>query len=486
MKSWWKIIGGPILVLILLNSVFVALYSLSDFIPRNRVISEIHENFKSGVLKDPAWSIGRASTGWGIDFSTECIALGNNLQHPKGISGVVAPFYDYYPIKSPNSPGLDPCSGLKDISNGGVISTSNNTAGNYYRNWWGISIFGQIAVAFIGLATFKLLLLILNILFFIKYLYDLIGGELSRRNVKFITLLGAPYLFFSDFFEVNNSYPHSVANLMMLLTGLSLSRVLGGNGFNYQKLMYFAIGAGSIYNFMFWILPQNALEIGLISIAICGIRLSWENKKIVSSSLIYVFSWAIGFISTTLIKWLISLALIGPKVYGSILGPLSIRISQGNAGLNQPLQDYLGGLGSRPLWLNSILINYAAALARVIDPRLAIVTITLLVFAILIISYLKIVLHLLFSNRNFLSASVFIEEKRYLPFMLLGFPLIYYALTPNHSFNHATMTFRTIPLSVGGFLASSYLILGKIELKQSFSNFIRHLVGRLYWKKGNV
>jgi hypothetical protein len=44
---------------------------------------------------------------------------------------------------------------------------------------------------------------------------------------------------------------------------------------------------------------------------------------------------------------------------------------------------------------------------------------------------------------------------------VLFIPFFYYALTPNHSFNHAVLSYRAIPISLGFIL--SFIYLGKVK-----------------------
>jgi hypothetical protein len=62
-------------VLLICNSLFILIYMLSSSIPTETIVTKLRSAHETGVLKTPENSIGRSTTGLGIDFGTECVAL---------------------------------------------------------------------------------------------------------------------------------------------------------------------------------------------------------------------------------------------------------------------------------------------------------------------------------------------------------------------------------------------------------------------------
>jgi hypothetical protein len=439
----------PLLLLIAANFCFSLLYLSGNFIDKPRLINQLRNAEISGVLTTPPWSIGRATTGWGIDYGTECIALGMNLSDDQyNHEGIRTRFYDSYLQKGTNSPGLDPCGGLSDVLNN---TKDRYPPGTYLRNWWGISIFSQFMVIFFGLAQFKLIIGVLNLIA-IALIFRNFSQRIKTKNpFKTIFLLLFPFMALSDFIEIHNSFPHSIATLLMFCTVIGIERLTRKKNLGLTSIAFFAIISGAIYNFSFWILPQNVLIMGVGALLLLGYSETIPFISILKQISVFGIYWIIGFIGSTIIKWIISLFLFGNEVTSGIRSALSLRLSQGNIGLNTPLQNYLGGLGGRPLWFNSILINYAAFFQKLVDPRYS-----GLILVVAIIVFFNLALGLLFISKirkivrsgNSYDLGIFAINAA----VLLS-PALYYAITANHSFNHATMTFRSIPISIGIFLA---------------------------------
>lgn len=448
-RKMLQVLAFPLLLLIAANFCFSLLYLTGIFIDKPRLINQLKKAEISGVFTTPPWSIGRATTGWGIDYGTECIALGMNLSdEPHKYEGIRARFYDSYSQKGTDSPGLDPCGGLSDILND---TKEQYPSGTYLRNWWGISIFSQFMVIFFGLAQFKLIISVLNLIA-IALIFRNFSQRIQTKNPhKTIFLFLFPFLALSDFIEIHNSFPHAIATLLMFCTVIGIEKLTNKRNLGLISIAYFAIVSGAIYNFSFWILPQNVLIMGAGALLLLGYSEAIRFHLILKQISVFGIYWIMGFIGSTVIKWIISFFLFGDEVTSSIRSSLSLRLSQGNSGLNTPLQNYLGGLGERPLWFNSILINYAAFFQKLVDPRYSslILVVTIIVFFNLALGLLFIAkIRKIVRSGNIYDLGIFAITAA----VLLS-PALYYAITANHSFNHATMTFRSIPIAIGIFLA---------------------------------
>jgi hypothetical protein len=117
---------------------------LASLIPTETVVNQLKSAHETGVLKTPENSISRSTTGLGIDFGTECVALGLNLkQSPDqiGKNKVLSRFYESYLPSTADRNQFDPCAGILEM-----IKTENDkelsqNLESYARNWWGVSIF---------------------------------------------------------------------------------------------------------------------------------------------------------------------------------------------------------------------------------------------------------------------------------------------------------------------------------------------------------
>jgi predicted ferric reductase len=168
--------------------------------------------------------------------------------------------------------------------------------------------------------------------------------------------------------------------------------------------------------------------------------------------------YSFGFLITTLIKWLISIVVFGNEIWITIKDALGLRLSSGSSGLNGPLSDYSSTFSGLPLSLRAIALNFMVFASKFIDPRNASVIGILLSFTLIIIFIIVFIVRIGFHS-NF----TYLEYLAATPILLI--PFFYYAVTPNHSFNHAVLSYRAIPISLGFILSLIYL--GKI--KNNFS-----------------
>jgi hypothetical protein len=174
-----------------------------------------------------------------------------------------------------------------------------------------------------------------------------------------------------------------------------------------------------------------------------------ENLKIIYQKIsLFLLGFGLGFLLTTLVKWLISVFIYGDEVWNSIKVALDTRL--GSSGLNGPLSEYSANFEMLPVPLRAIVLNLMVAASKVIDPRNASFG------GVVIIGVVLLVLLFLYLNGiNF--GKHFIGNEFYSAIPVFLIPYLYYMLTPNHSFNHAVLSYRAIPLSIGFLLALGYL-----------------------------
>jgi hypothetical protein len=204
---------------------------------------------------------------------------------------------------------------------------------------------------------------------------------------------------------------------------------------------------GSVYNFIFWFNFHLILTFIPILIFISLFRVEQINtiyKKIA----IFIIGFCSGFVFSTAIKWLISGVLFGTEIWESIKLALNTRL--GTSGLNGPLADYSSSFSGFPVSFRAIVINVMVAMSKIVDPRNASFAGTIIIFAILLIATV-----------GFLTKVVFLRELKFREFLaalpIFLIPYFYFILTPNHSFNHAVLSYRAVPLSIGFLIGLVYL-----------------------------
>ena len=428
------------------NIVFVAIYSFSALIPKDSVIESLQKAQNFGVLKTPINSIQRSSTGLGIDYGTECAAIAIGLKSLPEENKFVEPFYDGYLVSGANIGVFDPCSGLVEILDNNNSGSEISQLNSYARNWWGMSIIVHIGILFFGLATVKTYLYISTMLLLGVFYYSFSN---YFRDWKIGLYLLFPFILFGDFQELHNSFPYSLFTIQLFLFAWIVLKLVVSSKYSPINFFVISIVFGSIYNFIFWY--NFHLILTLIPIVIYLLKFKVESiGEIYKKIFLFLSGFSFGFIVTTLFKWIIGVVLFGNEIWISIKHALGLRLSSGNSGLNQPLSDYSSAFSDWPLSIRAIVLNCMVFASKFIDPRYAsyfglILAITMIIFGILRFSK-QFHLRLRFSK---------LEIFAFLP--ILSIPFFYYALTPNHSFNHAALSYRALPISLGCVLSFMYL-----------------------------
>lgn len=441
-------------VFFICNTLFVGIYIASSFIPSETVIRQLNSAQNTGVLKTPEYSIGRSTTGLGMDFGTECIALGIGLKsNPKHdqVNQLWSRFDESYLAGDVEKNNWDPCAGLIEIISPGGQKQEIQNLSSYSRNWWGMSIVIQVGVALFGLATFKSYLYItMSILGFVLY------RKFSQlmNNYTIGLLLFGPFILTADFQDLYNVAPYSLFTIQMFLFGIIILGILKNESNQRLRIFQYSILFGCIYNFMFWL--NFHLILTLIPALIYLVSLSKHSyKKIMSTIYVFLFGFISAFALTTLLKWIIGLMIYGGGVADQVIKALSLRLSPSKGGLNGPLLDYSSSVDFLPIPLRAIFINLMVYASKFIDPRnanfwgLGIFIAALLLLAILFM-------------KKFRFSAILTFRKIAPAIPIIGIPFLYYGFTSNHSFNHAALTYRAISITLG-FILSLFYFYNKLE-----------------------
>jgi len=444
------------LVIFMCNLIFTTIYASSTLIPKSKVINSLQKSQSNQTLKTPLGAVERSTTGLGIDYGTECaaisIGLKNSPNYPE-VNKYLQRFYDGYLESGANKGVFDPCSGLVELidSNKSVAQDSNLIS--YARNWWGMSIVVQLGILLFGLATTKIYLYIIMLVSLCALYFQITK---YFQNWKIGMLILFPFILFGDFQELQNSFPFALFTIELFISGFLVMYYLNQNSLNSKKILNLSLVLGSIYNFIFWF--NFHLILTFIPILIFMALFRIEKISIIYKKItVFIIGFCSGFIVTTAIKWLISGALFGTEIWESIKVALNTRL--GTTGLNGPLSEYSSSFAGFPVSLRAIVINLMVAASKIIDPRNASLT-GILVILILV----SILISRFIYKINFASALKMKEFLAAVPVFMI--PYFYYVLTPNHSFNHAVLSYRAVPLSFGFLLGLFYLSTLQKEIKR--------------------
>lgn len=435
------------LVIVLCNLIFTAIYASSTLIPKSKVIDSLQKSQSNQTLKTPLGSVERSTTGLGIDYGTECVAISIGLKNNpryQDVNVYLQRFYDGYLGSGANKGVFDPCSGLVELIDSTKNLAQDPNLVSYSRNWWGMSIVIQLGILLFGLATTKIYLYILMMIS-LSALYYQITNYFKDWKIGILILF--PFILFGDFQELQNSFPFALFTIELFISGFLIMYYLNRDLLNFKKILNLSLILGSVYNFIFWFNFHLILTFIPILIFISLFRVEQINS-IYKKIAIFIIGFCSGFVFSTAIKWLISGVLFGTEIWESIKLALNTRL--GTSGLNGPLADYSSSFSGFPVSLRAIVINVMVAMSKIVDPRNASFAGTIIIFAILLIAAV-----------GFLTKVVFFRELKFKEFLtalpIFLIPYFYFILTPNHSFNHAVLSYRAVPLSIGFLIGLAYL-----------------------------
>jgi phosphatidylserine synthase len=172
---------------------------------------------------------------------------------------------------------------------------------------------------------------------------------------------------------------------------------------------------------------------------------------------IFLSGYIVGFVTTTIIKWTLSIYFFGAEVRETIGAALKVRLSAGTDGLNGPLLDYSSTFSGVPVPIRAIFLNAMVFASKIIDPRNASTLGIVVIFLLFLFIFFKFV--------NTYKPTKIIGKRNFLAFIpVFLIPYIYILSTANHSFNHAVLIYRAIPVSVGFLLSLIYIMHAQNEV----------------------
>jgi hypothetical protein len=110
---------------------------------------------------------------------------------------------------------------------------------------------------------------------------------------------------------------------------------------------------------------------------------------------------------------------------------------------------YTSGVDFLPVPFRAIVVNLMVYASKVIDPRsTSPITIGLILSILLTIG--------LYQLKNNMFSFNTAKQHLFPAFPIFLIPFFYYGVTANHSFNHAALTYRALPLTLGFILSLLY------------------------------
>ena len=426
------------LILSALLAVYCGIYMTRNLLPLEDMKQQVNLAAEKGFISSEV--TGRAPAGWGVDHATECLTFGLGLG--KGELG--EQLSDKF-ISSKTT--FNPCVGL--IQSSTDVTTETYTE-SYARYWHGHAVLSQWLIYFLGLPIFRNLLSVIALLFLILNFsaIEKIRNENNSLPKLYSFLLLGPFLILGDWADVYASIPHILANIGCMGITLIFSRSLDNS--KNQNLFYSGLILGSVYNFILFMLSPQSIPIMLLTWVLLPRIMSGRNIRTESVKFSVFFAGILfGYIATWIGKWILVAQLTDIDIFGNVIGQAVHRTSTNISSLSSGVSLNLDFISGAPVFVQSIFANITALGIHIADPRYS----SEYYFAILGLIFLLFIFQFF---RSFIQLSESQRKLNYLYFGALAFStfvlLTWYSILGQHSFDHATFTYRSLAILLGGYM----------------------------------
>jgi hypothetical protein len=360
----------------------------------------------------------------------------------------------------------NPCTGLMEWSAG---NENQYLFVPYARYWHGHSEILRWLTLFFGVAVTRALLATLLI-----GLYFLLGFQiykLLKSKIPFViqttltALLGAFY--FSGSIDLQNSMTHLLSEISLILIAIVSLKILLNEK---RNALVWGFSIGGVYVTTSYMINPQSIPVVIISWALIPILISNGIHRIQTFNLWKRFANLIvgvgaGYLSLWVTKWVLIDLLTSFPIWDDVRSQAAHRSSQSVSDLSAGVSTHLEFAANLPASLQAIVANLTALGIKIWDPRFGSITGPLLLSVVVLLGILLMNRRLnefgAINSEKIVNSSKQIAAANVLSLSIL---LTWYSFMAQHSFDHATYTYRSLAYFVSGLVFS---IMVSISLKKT-------------------
>jgi hypothetical protein len=436
----WKILA--VHVLVLLSILFF--YSIQNFFPEELYRSKLKAAYAYGLIDTNA--IERAPTGWGSDKATECLSLGMGLKKDLHLGDRLL---NYYPSSTTT---YNPCEGLVNWIQG---NTEQYEFQSYARYWHGHSEIIRWLVLIFGLPIARALLWLtmFTMLFALYFVLKNTLSTISRRSNVISFIIISVYAFFVGLSDLHSSMTHLLSEISILGIALVAYKILR-NG-SSTRIILSGYGLGGAYVCTSYMINPQSIPTAILVWATIPIMIKTKDAiNILKHSIRFISSLVIGYVLVWASKWVMISMLTPYDIWSEVKKQALHRSSHSADSLSEGVSRHFIGFEEYPAFLRAIIANVGALVSKIYDPRYS--TMFALGIYMLVLLLATILFVILWKQKSITQGTFQALEARFTLSLLLVWilsifqVLIWYTFLTQHSFDHATYTYRSlvIPLSV--------------------------------------
>lgn len=440
------------------------LYSSNSIFPKESYRAMLLNAFNSNLINTQV--VERAPTGWGADKATECLSLGIGLSE--------FDLRDSLLDKYPNAvESYNPCLG--------VIRWAQNSSEyefiSYARYWHTHSEILRWLILLIGIPGVRAILsimIIMSCLYLLLQVSRLSQGCVKPRLLVIFPALGIMY-FLSGLMDIHASMTHALSELSILFIVIISLKVLDQTHNLNPFLWGFAIG-GTYVVTSYMINPQSIpvaiLTWSLIPLLLFKTRTKNDIQVLWRRTLVLFTGIGFGYLILWISKWIAVDLLTDYPIWDDVISQAGHRSSQSISSLSSGVGENLRFVEGLPAALQSLVANVSALAIRLWDPRYSNAGGFIAVLAMVSVGLL-ILKHALLNTSSkentspeyFIHTQVMLVNTLYVLIVCLTLLAGWYVAMAQHSFDHATYTYKSLSYLVSG-LVLSLLSYWSIVLKK--------------------
>jgi hypothetical protein len=418
------------------------LYSSQFFFPANTYRESLQSAFQNDLIASNVTE--RTPTGWGSDKATECLSLGMGLKQIDNFNELLLNFY-------PGDPKTyNPCSGLRAWT---YETSTEYEFSSYARYWHGHAEMIRWLVLATGIPIARSILwIVMFILIFCLWLVVQASlRKCSKRPQVIATFTVGIYAYFSGLSDLHSSMTHLLSEISILFIALLSYKILGSKP--RGKIMIYGFTMGGAYVCTSYMINPQSIPVAILVWATIPIVLrTRELKKTILNSIVLISSLVVGFICLWVTKWLLIWATGSYDIWTDVRSQALHRSSHSVNSLSDGVGKHLESFRNLPAFLQAILANVAALLSKIYDPRyssdflLIFYLITAMSFAIFVTwKWRTTATHFDFTKFDHLANGVLL-----IWISSLSLVMFWYIFLTQHSFDHATYTYRSLAIGISG------------------------------------
>ncbi|MBO0728211.1 MAG: hypothetical protein J2P57_03060 [Acidimicrobiaceae bacterium] len=298
-----------------------------------------------------------------------------------------------------------------------------------FRYWNGYMVLERPLVAWFGLATARAVvaaLMIGSLVFFAATIGKAAGWVGGAALI-------VPLLFTTDFPDLPQSLNHAISMSALLVGAAGVAAIVMKKGPRPGWLAGAALLSGALYSFLDVLLnPPLALGLTVAAAALSAYQILPSDRRspqLALTSVLAGAAWVAGWAFTWMTKWLVSAVLFGPSFVFHLVGGEVTRRLDGAENGTVDLRFGAATMLNLVAWLNSPVH----------------------VYIILACTGLAILL-MLVGVARYRGAGLREMALLFAPGLL---PFLWFEAVRNHSQLHATITYRSLALTLGLALAAT-------------------------------